>query len=194
MILAMTPFSPSMNLGEAYNEAMELLPEDAWAVLLDHDAMFTTRQWNHQIREAIDFLPEAGCFTGMANRIASAWQQIGDKNNHDVAHNRRFGTERAKVRTLLDITDTKGFGGVVIVLSKKAWRAAGGFADGMMCCDHSIFFRLRAAGRRVYLMEGLYLYHWRRAKGDGPPANAPFAKDCPCRGPESKPTERLTLP
>lgn len=194
MILCMTPFAPGMNLGAAYNRAMELLPEDGWAAFLDHDAMWTTREWYRQIAEAISFRPSAGAFTAVSNRIARRWQQAGNKDSHDVKLHRRFGAERLKTRTLLDITSTHGFGGVVIVISKQAWREVGGFVDGMLCVDHRMHFALRDAGRRVWLIEGLYVYHWRRAHGDGPPENAPRAQGCPCRGPRALPTVRVALP
>lgn len=194
MILCMTPFAEDLNLGKAYNEAMALLPEDGWAVFLDHDAAWTTRRWWHQVREAIDFRPDAGAFTAVTNRIAPRWQQVGDKDNHDIVRHRRYGAERTRVRTLLDITDTMGFGGVVIVISKRAWSGVGGFVDGMLCVDHRMHFALRDAGLRVYLLEGLYVYHWRRANGDELPKETPRAKDCPCRGREGMPTVRLQLP
>ncbi len=196
VIYTMMPYddSGSMNLGKAYNDHMALLPEDAWAVLMDHDMVWTTRVWNPQIAEAIAFRPDAGAFTAVTNRIAAPWQQVGEKNNHAYDHHRRFGTERLQVRTLLDITNTKGFGGVVICLSKKVWREVGGFVDGMACVDHHMHFALGRAGRKVYLIEGLYVYHWRRAFGDDIPANAPVAANCPCRGKEIWPSLRLTLP
>lgn len=194
MILSMMPFSDSMNLGQAYNEAMALLPEDGWAIFLDHDAMWTTRNWHRQISEAIAFMPDAGAFTAMTNRIASPWQQIGDREDHDIRNHRRFGKERMKFRTLLDVTGTNGMGGVVLVLSKAAWRKVGGFVDGLLCVDHRMHFALRDAGLKVWLMENLYTYHWRRACGDDLPADAPFAKDCPCRGPERTPRTRVSLP
>lgn len=190
----MTPFAPDLNLGAAYNEAMAMLHPDDWALLLDHDACFTTREWNRQVREAIAFKPGAGAFVACTNRIAAPWQKAGDANCHDIAEHRRFGAERLKVRTLLDVTDTRGFGGVAFALSRRAWERAGGFADGMFCVDHKMHFALRDAGLRVYLLEGLYVYHWRRANGDGPPVDAPYAKGCPCRGPEREPSVRITLP
>lgn len=193
-IVTMMPFATDMNLGRAYNEAMALLPDDAWAVLLDHDMMLTTREWYRQIEEAIACRPDAGAFTAVTNRIAAPWQQVGEREGHDIARHRRFGKRRLAVRTLLDITDTKGFGGVLMCLSKQAWQEVGGFVDGLLCVDHQMHFALRAAGRRNFLIEGLYLYHWRRAFGDELPEDAPRVEGCPCRGPETPPTIRVHLP
>jgi GT2 family glycosyltransferase len=194
VILAMTPFASDRNLGSAYNDAMRLLPADGWAVMLDHDAALTTRDWYRQVAEAIAFLPDAGAFVACTNRIAAPWQQVGDRNNHDMVHNRAFGSERMKVRTLLDVTDTQGFGGVAFAISRATWERVGGFVDGMLCVDHHMHFAIRRAGLRVYLLEGWYVYHWRRANGDDPSRDWPRAKDCPCRGPERNPTKRITLP
>lgn len=194
MILCMTPFAADMNYGRALNDAMSLIPEDGWAVFLDHDAMWTTRSWNRQISEAIAFRPDAGLFTGVTNRIAKRWQQAGNPDSHDIVQHRRFGMARMSTRTLLDITDTNGLGGVVMVISKAAWRQVGGFVDGLACIDHQMHFAQRAAGRRVWMIEGLYLYHWRRANGDSPPADAPRAHNCRHGGPVVEPMVRVTLP
>ncbi len=192
----MTPFALDRNLGRAYNDAMALLPDDGWAVFIDHDAMNTTREWFRLIAEAIAFKPDAGAFVAVTNRIDCAWQraQETDRENHDIGYHTRIGLARLKRRTLLDITDTKGFGGVCFALSKAAWREAGGFADGLLCVDHSIHFGLQRTGRRIYLLEGLYVYHRRRAFVGPLPEDTPRAEHCPCRGPESLPTVRLTLP
>jgi hypothetical protein len=188
-LVPMMPFARDMNLGRAYNEAMSLLPDDAWAVFLDHDAMLTTREWYRQLEEAVAFQPEAA-FCAVTNRIAAVWQQAreADPENFDIVYHRRIGADRLKVRTLLDVTDTKGFGGVLFCLSKAAWREVGGFVDGLLCVDHQMHFALKRAGRRIYLLEGLYLFHWRRAFGDELP------RGTPCRGPERMPMQRLMLP
>lgn len=194
MMLAMTPFREDKNLGRAYNDAMARLGVSDWAIFIDHDATFTTARWHAQIAEAIEYLPAAGALVAMTNRIASPWQRCGDQDSNDIAVHRRFGKERLKVRTLLDITGTKGFGGVCFAVSKQAWREAGGFADGLGCVDHSLHFGLQRAGRKVYLIEGLYLYHWRHWGEPDPTSSAPKAANCPCRGPEIAPTVRVTLP
>ena len=75
----MMPFATDMDLGRAYNEAMSLLPDGAWAVLLDHDMLLTTRQWFHQYQEAIAFKPDAGAFVAVTNRIDAKWQRAQDE-------------------------------------------------------------------------------------------------------------------
>jgi hypothetical protein len=191
----MTPFALDLNLGREYNEAMSRLADGDWIAFMDHDMMLTTREWYRQFVEAIEFVPDAGAIVAVTNRIAAPWQQAAeaDKHNHDISYHRKIGAARLTRRTLLDISDTKGFGGVLFAVSKAAWREAGGFADGLLCVDHSLHFGLRRAGLRVYLHEGIYCYHWRRAHGDSLPP-VPRVEDCPCRGPEPTPTVRLTLP
>lgn len=195
-IVPMMPYALDLNLGRAYNECMELVPADAWIVFQDHDMMATTRQWYRQIAEAIRFKPDAGAFVAVTNRIDAVWQRAAesDPENHDIGYHTALGMARLSMRTLLDITDTKGFGGVMFAVSKAAWRAAGGFADGLLCVDHSLHFGLRRAGRRVFLIEGLYVYHRRRAFVGALPADTPRAANCPCRGPELTPSVRLTIP
>lgn len=190
----MIPYDLEANLGRAYNAAMDRLPEGDWAIFVDHDAIPATGQWFRQFREAAEFLPDAGAIVAMTNRIAAPWQRCGDPVSNDYLAHRRFGKERAKLRTLLDITDTKGWGGVAFAVSKDAWRAAGGFADGLGCVDHSLHFRLRAAGRRVWLHEGIYYYHFRHQGEPDPTSQHPKAANCPCRGPERAPTVRISLP
>lgn len=190
----MMPFSSDRNLGAAYNASMALVQDEDWIIFIDHDCMATTRKWFRQFEEAIAFQPNAGAFVAMTNRIAAPWQQIGQKTNHDIAWHRRFGTERLKVRTLLDVTQTKGFGGVMFAVKKAVWRDVGGFKDGLLCVDHSLHFALQNAGYTVWLIESVYVYHWRRAFGDELPEDTPRVADCPCRGAEIMPTRRITLP
>jgi len=192
----MTPYASDRNLGRAYNEAMDRLRADDWAVFIDHDAMNTTREWGRLIEEAIAFQPDAGAFVAVTNRIDATWQRARESNqdNHDIGYHTSIGTARLKKRTLLDITDTKGFGGVCFAVSRRSWLDAGGFANGLLCVDHSLHFGLQRAGRTVWLMENLYVYHRRRAFVGKLPDDTPRVEDCPCRGPEPTPTRRIALP
>lgn len=196
MIRPMMPYLPG-DLGSAYNAEMERLDESDWAVFVDHDALAgLTRQWVQVITEAIEFKPDAGAFVSVTNRIDAIWQRAEetDPDNHDIGYHTAIAHDRLKRRTLLDITDTKGFGGVCFAVSKPAWREAGGFAKGVLCVDHSLHFGLRSAGRRIYLLEALYVYHRRRAFVGKLPDDTPRVRACPCRGPEPVPSVRIELP
>lgn len=189
------PFASDRNFGRACNETLAEMAPGTWAVILDHDAMFTTPYWHAQIVEAIACRPDAGAFAVVTNRIASNWQRDaeGAALGDDVMLHRVLGERRRRSRrSLLDITCTKGFGGVVTVVNRDAWAETAGYADGMFCIDHSLHFRLADAGRRVYLIEGLYVYHVRASSSQKEPQE-PKWKDCRCRGPETQPTERIAL-
>ncbi len=176
---------------------MSLLDSGDWAVFTDHDVIpGLDRDWFRRFAEAIEFRPLAGAFVAVTNRIDAVWQRAeeADRENHDIGYHTRIAIERLKRRTLLDITETKGFGGVCFAVSKEAWVDAGGFADGLLCVDHSLHFGLQRAGRRVYLLENLYVYHRRRAFVGPLPADTPRAANCPCRGAEPMPTVRIPLP
>lgn len=186
-LMAMTPFRADKNLGVAYNEAMALLPDGGWALLMDHDMHFTTTQWWHQCQAAIAAEPY-GTFTAVTNSIASRWQRAAEAPpaGGSIDHHRAIGKVRLENRNLLDVTLTAGMGGVVILISKHNWMTVGGFADGMFCVDHQMHFALRDAGLKVFLIEGLYVYHARSSSTDrsfvGPVAvDQRTGKECHCR-------------
>ncbi len=185
MILTTIPFSSSKNLGRAYNEVMERLRDDDWVVFLDHDAMFTTKNWHDQIVRAVQTRPDAGMLTGVANRTGNLAQRAVpaiNQNDHNYARHRLHGELIRKKfgDAAVDITNRFPIGGVVMVLSKRSWRRTGGFVDGLLCVDHRMHLAMKRAGLRVYLLRGLYLYHWRRAHNDiSFLRGAPTAK-CPC--------------
>lgn len=195
MIYTHVPYRPDANLGKAYNDFLALLAPDDWAIFLDHDAMPTTGEWYNQFAEAIDFLPDAGAIVAMTNRIASPWQRCGDERSNDIAAHRAYGKERATLRWLLDITETKGFGGVMFAVSVAAWKECGGFVEGALgCTDHSLFFRLRDAGRKVWMHQGIYVYHFRHQGQPDPTSLHPKVMNCPCRGIEVSPIASVSLP
>jgi GT2 family glycosyltransferase len=196
VIFTHVPYRADANLGRAYNEFMGLLPADAWACFLDHDAMPTTGRWHAQLSEAIALKPDAGALVAMTNRCARSWQRCGDAENNDMAWHRRYGAERTKVRTLLDITNTNGWAGVMFAVSKAVWEEVGGFAEGGLgCTDHSLHFKLQRAGRQVWLLESLYCFHWHHYGAVDPTTLLPKAANCPClRMPKVMPTERVVLP
>ena len=142
--------------------------------------------------EAVANRSDIGCaapnLSRRAARPGSTWTAV------DVDFHRRIGTKRLAVRTLLDITDTAGWGGVLMLVSKRAWHRAGGFVDGMMCVDHNFHFNYRAAGGRLYLIEGLYVYHHRWTSAQPGAWKENPKAECPCRGMTApEPRDRIHL-
>jgi GT2 family glycosyltransferase len=176
MIYTSIPYSSDKRLGKAYNTFMNKLPnEDDIGCLLDHDAMFTTTDWHKQISAIAEKNPEAGCFVTMTNRIGCKWQrQPGvDQENHDMKYHREVGqqVQQQSYDTVEDVTNKdrqEVLGGVMILLRKSVWRKIGGFTeDGILGVDNDLHWRIQKYKQKVYLMRGVYLYHWYRADGKG---------------------------
>lgn len=195
LIQTFIPYADDRNLGRAHNEAMSLLPEAGWGCILDHDVMFTTPEWHRQMQDAVAKRPE-GCFSGVTNRIKCPYQLVTvlseseprgysyvDSKNHDYAYHREVGRKVASGEVwheiedvgtirrdgLLDITENERErtpAGFLMLLSKAAWREAGGFPEGLHYMDRMMWLALKLAGRRIYIIEGLYLYHWHRGAGE----------------------------
>ena len=174
--IAYAPGEFAMDLGRCYNEFMALLPaDDDWACFIDHDAMFTTRDWYAQLTRVVSRHPDAGCFTAMTNRIGNPAQVHGSGRrrgampnaNHDIQHHRRVG---ARLRKQFDcavvpLTERHLMSGVVMLTRKSVWKQIG-FAPGFLGVDGAYHRGCLRLGYEVYLMRGVYVYHWYRGDGD----------------------------
>lgn len=175
-LLTAIAYDVERNLGRAYNEFMRRLAPGDWACFLDHDAVFTTRDWYPQILQAIEENPQAGLFAAVTNRIGRKSQIApGAPSGHDMLEHRAFG------RTLLerhgssvkDITRESPISGVVMIMSVEQWKRTP-FIDGFFGVDNRAHRDVAASGRRIFLMPGLYVQHFYRADGVGH-ENAPRA-------------------
>jgi|TARA_R110000824_G_scaffold166298_1_gene343079 GT2 family glycosyltransferase len=167
-IYTFIPYDLDKNLGDAYNRHMNLLKDDDWAVILDHDAMFVQKDWMVHIEKVIKENPEYGFFTCMMNRVGSKWQIPGgiDKDNHDMFYHMGVGKKlRAADLPVVDVTNFPYLSGVVMIVKKSVWDKIGGAPDGMLGVDGQLHIRCQTANVKVGLMPSLYVYHWYR--GDG---------------------------
>lgn len=171
MIYFNIPWSDEKNIGKAYNSFMELLPRDNdYACFIDGDAVFTTPFFGKQINEIAEAYPECGLFTAMTNRVGSAYQLTGNWQSNDMKEHRATGERAQKLHhdVCIDITDRQPFSGVLILIKKSTWLKLGKFKeDGMLGVDTDIHLKAKAAGEKVYLMRGVYLYHWYRGGNRG---------------------------
>jgi len=155
------------NLGKAYNRFMAILPNDEdYAIFLDHDAMFTTYEWYKYIEMVLDMHKDIALFTGVTNRIMCPYQTAKNINvdSNDIEYHRKVGQQLQKKHGLevTDITNEKvRISGVLMILQKRAWKKSGGFIEkGILGVDNEIHSALRKVDEKVYLLKGLYVYHY----------------------------------
>ncbi len=177
MLVTAIAYDLKRNLGGAYREHLDRLKPGDHCCFLDHDAIWTTRDWYPRLLEAIARYPDAGLFGAMTNRIGNK-QQIapGAPPGHDMAAHRLFGEAQLKRfgTEAIDITSAHLLSGVVMLFTAKAISKIK-ISDGFFGVDNEAHKEVRRAGLRVYLLRGLYVQHWYR--GDGVKhENAPKAK------------------
>ena len=103
MIYTNVPYSTDFlnpDLGKSYNLFMDLLSHKDYALFIDHDAMFTTKNWFYQISRIVDKCPDFGVMTVKTNRIGNPFQRYPgiDRNNHDIKYHREIGKKIQKER------------------------------------------------------------------------------------------------
>jgi glycosyltransferase involved in cell wall biosynthesis/tetratricopeptide (TPR) repeat protein len=169
IFIAYAPKSYGMNLGRCYNEYMERIGDDDFALFIDHDAMFVSDSWKDIINDvATKHADEIALFISRTNRINNPYQRLNLlEENHRVEDHRIFA-EQLSQRFSSETTECSKLpssSGVIIMLSKKTWKKHK-FSDGFLKVDNKIHLSHRESGDPVYLMNGLGVYHFYRADND----------------------------
>lgn len=149
---------------------MENLPNDTdFACFVDGDTIFTTPNFGDQIADVVKKYPECGFFTCYTNRVGYAPQiyPFVDKNNNDIAYHRKVGKSLQdeywdKCEPLSPNSKHGLLSGVMMLIRKNLWREVGGFKNGMLSVDNDFHAKCIDKGKVVYLMLGVYIYHWYR--------------------------------
>lgn len=167
MIYYSIPFSSDKNLGGAYNRFMELLKDDDYGVLLDGDAMFLHPFWGKQIEDITKKYPNVGIFCVRTNRLGCRWARYGDWESNDIAVHRAIAADlyNHQYSNVTNVSNAPGgylLGGVCMVVKKSVWKQLGGFMNGLLGVDNDFHRRAMRKKQRIYLMNGVYVYHWYR--------------------------------
>lgn len=169
MILYSNAWDSGKNIGVYYNWCMNLLPKDSdWCCFTDGDTKFTTDFYGKQIEDIIKKYPECRCFTGVTNRVGCTWQLAGDRRSDDMKYHREFGLKLYKEK-YDEVTDMSNpdkrfvMSGFLILAQKSLWKQVGGFkTKGILGVDNDWHWRLMHHKEKLYMMTGVYLYHWYR--------------------------------
>lgn len=169
MIWYFLPVSEKKNLAEAYNQYGSLVKSpDDWLVFQDRDVMYLTHDYFEIIQDTITANPQYSLFTCLTNRVGNLSQCYGNEisENPDILYHEEIASRLARENR----TQVKNFHGVisgmVMIIQKKTWDYIGGAGTrpGLLGVDNHISRKIIQAGKKIGIMQGLYVLHYYRLR------------------------------
>ena len=167
-IIENTPWNSNKNIGQAYNSFMNRLYPNEYAFFRDRDTYITDKFYGKHIEDIISLYPDVAVFSVCTNRVMCKWQiaQGVDRHSNDLNYHEEFGKNllSGNYLSVKDVTNEKPFmSGVGFVVAKWFWTRIGGVSEkGMAGIDNAIHKAVIESNSKLFLMEGVYLYHWYR--------------------------------
>ena len=162
------PYSIEKNLGKAYNDAMELIPDGDTVCFRDGDTCWLTPDYGMILHEYATRYPDA-VLTCWTNRIhkSSGQLDLSAPSTNDMVDHTRYALSLSVQKDATNLQTT--ISGFCLVIPKHIWQQHK-FAEeqpyedrkgvpNMLGVDNDWTNRIRAAGIPVLRMDGLYLYH-----------------------------------
>ena len=159
------PYSIEKDYGKAVNEYCELVPnDDDWIIVNDVDCLALTPANIHVFKNAIDNAPkDTGMLIPYCNRVGQL-RQVYDKSQFDnpnIKDHRDIALKLAK-QPLKYINFDIPISGLVMAFTKRTWKEVGGFRSGIKGVDTTHSNRIRKLGKKIYLVNQLYYFHYYR--------------------------------
>jgi GT2 family glycosyltransferase len=175
MIYFFTPYSFEKKMFHAWEQYMNLLGDDDWAVMMDGDIMFFQANFGHIVKEYIDKYPDTGLFTCYASRSGTGYMMPPGAKvaGHNIMIHQLKAKQLEKANHLQVQEIKKRVTGHFMAMKKSTWNKI--YEDAKERCkdfnvltvDTEISHAILAAGLKIRLMKGLYVYHYYRlAEGD----------------------------
>lgn len=162
------PFDLEKNLGRAYNEAMSRIPEGDWACLMDLDTMFLTPDAGNILHEYAEKFSHAGMFTCYTSRIhplskVQLLNEVVSEDTNLLNHIEKAYKQKERMITATPIN--RPVSGFLMMISKATWNEVK-FTEDFKCLGVDNFFcdSLLKAGKSIYRMDNLYVWHTYRLK------------------------------
>lgn len=171
MIYYSNPYDLTRCIGKYNNEFLRILPHDEdFACFTDGDTIFTTPDFGTQISEVTKRYPDVSYFTCYTNRLGCKAQLAPgvDQESNDMAYHKKIGVALQSIygTQCKDITIQPGnqyVSACMTMIKKSLWKRVGYFSEeGMLGIDNDYHRRIIGVNEKIYLMEGVYIYHWYR--------------------------------
>jgi len=161
MIHILTPYSTEKNLGKAYNNSVNLIPDGDWVCVTDYDVMFLTPDCGVILQEYVNKYPDTGIFTCLTNRIHPlANDQLLNtvSENTDIKYHISLANEQKK--QLYQVKDINHpISGFLMMFSKETWKKSK-FTEDKKCLGVDNFFSQSVLKfKPIRVMLGLYVWH-----------------------------------
>lgn len=161
MIHVTIPYALDKNLGAAYNRAMQLIPANDWACIIDYDVQFLTPDAIKHLHEYVRLHPDAGMMTCFTNRVGCNEQLLSGKfsEKSDMLHH--LNLAKIQQKKLYQMTELKSLiSGFLMVIKKETWEDHR-FVESGKCLgvDNHFCKAVQASGKKVLRMDGIYVFH-----------------------------------
>lgn len=161
MIWHFQPYSLTKNLGWAYNQYMQLIPDDDSACFTDGDVMHLLPDFGTIIHNYAERYPDA-VLTAKTNRIHHLSKQLDGVMDEEcnVRDLMMKAYSRKHLTTVTEVMPGEGFSGMLMVVPKKVWKKVP-FVENGGCLGVDSAFRiaLHQAGIKTLIMDGLFVFH-----------------------------------
>lgn len=161
MIYTIEPFSLAKNLGQAYNDQIRHYSAEDWLIIKDIDTLFLLPDTVRHIHHYTEMFPSTGLFTCFTNRVGNKQQLLFNQFNNNADMRHHLAKAKNQTASLYRVTPmTKPISGFLMVIKKATWDVVQ-FSEDMQCLgvDNDYHNRLRHAGKSIYRMNGVYVWH-----------------------------------
>ncbi len=156
------PYSIEKNLGKAYNDTMQRIPDGDAACFIDYDVQMLTPDAGKIIHDYANLYPSnlLTCFTNRVHPLAKMQLLNGQvSDNTDIKHHIELAEKQKE--NLYQVSEVKNWiAGMLMVLSKEFWLKHP-FPENGKCLgvDTTYSRDLRRRGYKILRMDGLYVWH-----------------------------------
>jgi hypothetical protein len=159
------------NIGGGINAFVDGVPDGAWVCIRDADTLFLTHRQQQQIEDIVTGNPNFELIGCVTNRLRAPYQLHDGvmSDDPDIRTHIRIAEMREGAQWGEIATTTAPLAGMFMLFPKSIWERVGGMSENDIRFDINFSLKVIAAGGRLGVAKGIYLFHLYR-----------FGKPDPC--------------